>query len=90
MDTNLLTQSPISVTRHSVISSSVDPNRLSLGIQGLFTMLIPIIIAIGQEYDIKLTETQLVDTFKAIVAWVSAFWIVWGGVRKVHAWFKSK
>ena len=73
----------IKVRENAWYSSSANPERLSLTIQGLVIMLVPIIIAWGQWNGIEFTETQIIDYVKVLLAWLAALQIVIGGVRKI-------
>ena len=68
-------------------TSSSDPAKLSMFITGAITALIPIIIAFGQMNGIDITETKILDFVKQLTAWLSALWLLWGGLRKVYHWF---
>lgn len=78
-------------------ASSVDPYKLSTTIKGFLTAVIPVVLMLAPMFNWNVTAedftnvTNGIDGFfeaiqaviVAVTAGISAFWILWGAVRKV-------
>ena len=71
-------------------NSSANPQDLSITIRGLLLAWIPMIIVIGQFFNIPLTTESLTELIQLVTGLISAFMIVGGFIRKIYFWFENK
>jgi len=69
--------------------TSAGNGDLSLTIKGILIGVIPLIIFIGQQFEIKLTQETLVQGIQLITELITAAIVFAGLVRKVANWAKS-
>jgi uncharacterized protein (DUF697 family) len=64
--------------KYGILSSSVDPNQISLTLKAFIPMIMLLIAA----FKVDLTETNVEEIISAIGAIISAGFTIWGVVRK--------
>lgn len=64
--------------KYGVLSSSIDPNSISLTFKAFIPMIMLLIVA----FNVDLTETNVEEIISAIGAIISAGFTIWGIVRK--------
>lgn len=74
---------------HPVLASSVNPEKVSMTIQGILIALVPVIIGILQAQDIAITENQLVEFIQNLTTVISTLLMVVGSLRKAWLSFRK-
>lgn len=64
--------------KYGVLTSSVDPNSISLTLKAFIPMIMLLVVA----FKVDLTETNVEEIISAIGAIISAGFTIWGIVRK--------
>jgi hypothetical protein len=65
-------------------NSSADATALSITIKGILIAWIPMIIAIGQFFDLAITQETLTELIQSLTAIISSVMIVFGIIRKIY------
>lgn len=72
---------------HSLTRSSVGNGSMAMTVRGALIAIIPVLLSIGQTFDLAFTETEImlaVDSFTAVLAGAM---ILFGLARKVYHWW---
>lgn len=76
--------------KYGFLSSSVDPQSLSLTVKGILLGVVPAVIFVAPLLGFNLNQedlTNLVDAIEKLVFWgasgVSVCMVVYGGIRKI-------
>lgn len=69
--------------------SSHDPRELSITIKGFLMAWIPMIIAVGQLFNVPLTTEALTELVQSITTFISAGMIIGGIIRKAYYWVEK-
>jgi hypothetical protein len=76
--------------RFGFASSSEDPQKLAASVQAIILALASIIILLGKNWGVEITQTQIVEGAGQIGLAVSSIWFVWGLLRKLVVHFTQK
>jgi uncharacterized protein YlxP (DUF503 family) len=71
----------------ALIQSSNNPKEVSMTVQGMLIALVPIIVAIFQQFNISVAQTDVVTIIQQGVACVAGIMMLIGTVRKVYYQF---
>lgn len=71
-------------------TSSANPAELSLTIKGMLMMYVPAVLLVAENFNLPLSETQLVSWISDGSFVIASAMILYGFLRKVWKWLNSR